>query len=56
MLGNFGAVIFAIGIGAWVYSKFIRRTNNPKTSLIASIATGVLGLIVFLTIYHSFLS
>ena len=56
MLGDFGAVIFAVGAGAWIYSQFMHRTKNPKSSLIASIAIGVLAFIVFLTIIHSFLS
>ena len=51
------ALFFAAGVAAWTYSQIVRRSgvNNPRTSLPATAAVGIIAFIVFFTILHFFL-
>ena len=53
----FIAVVFAVGIGAWVYGKF-QRSNGGLTqrSLIGAAVAGVIAFIVFLTLASTLLN
>ncbi|HMS50539.1 MAG TPA: hypothetical protein PKA02_03860 [Candidatus Saccharibacteria bacterium] len=50
------AFVFSIGVGAWVYSKFQRRTGNQtQKSLTAAAVVGVFAFIVFFSLAKMFL-
>ncbi len=45
------ALIFAVGVGAWVYSKVVRRTGgNATTSIIASVVVAIVVFIIAFTL------
>lgn len=46
------AVLFAVGSGAFVYSWFMKRSNDPKGSTIAAAAVGVIAFFVFFTVFN----
>lgn len=48
------ALLFGAGVGAWVYSQMMRRTNVPKTSLYTAIGAGIVAAFVIYTIFASF--
>jgi hypothetical protein len=50
MGAGFVGVIAGIGVAAWTYSKFSRRTNNAQTSVIAAVAVGLVAFIVLFTL------
>jgi len=47
----FIAIVFGVGVGAWVYGKF-QKSNGGLTqrSLIGAAVAGIMAFIVFLTI------
>jgi hypothetical protein len=47
----FASLLFAVGSTAWIHSKFMRRTNNGKSSLVAAVVIGVIAFIVFYTLF-----
>ena len=53
----FIAVVFGLGIGAWVYGKF-QRSNGGLTqrSLIGAAVAGIMAFIVFLTLSNMILN
>jgi uncharacterized protein with PQ loop repeat len=58
MLGSgFFALLFAIGVTAWMYSKMSQRTgsSNAKPAIIMSLVVGIIAFIVFFTILKFFL-
>lgn len=52
LMSNFVvALIFAVGVGAWVYSKVVRRTGgNATTSIIASVVVAIVVFIIAFTL------
>lgn len=52
LMSNFVvALIFAVGVGAWVYSKVIRRAGgNTTTSIVASVVVAIVVFIVAFTL------
>jgi hypothetical protein len=52
----FIAIVFAVGIGAWVYGKF-QKSNGGLTqrSLIGAAVAGLIAFIVFLTLASTIL-
>ena len=53
----FIAVVFAVGVGAWVYGKF-QKSNGGLTqrSLIGAAVAGVLAFILFITLASTLLN
>lgn len=43
------SLLFAVGIGAWVYTKFMRYSGNNTQQ--AAIATGVSAVVIFVVVY-----
>ena len=49
------ALLFACGVAAWVYNKVQHRNGGvTKQSLIAAAAVGVVAIIVFYTLFITF--
>ncbi len=53
----FIAVVFAVGVGAWVYGKF-QKSNGGLTqrSLIGAAVAGVIAFILFITLASTLLN
>lgn len=53
----FIAVVFAVGVGAWVYNKF-QKSNGGLTqrSLIGAAVAGVIAFILFITLASTLLN
>ena len=50
MTDGFTALIFAVGLGGWVYSYFMKNTMRQQPSLMAAGVAGVAGFIVIFTL------
>ncbi len=49
------ALLFALGVGAWVYNKVQHRNGGiTKQSLIAASAVGAVALVIFYTLFITF--
>jgi len=55
MTNGFTSALFSIGIATWVYVKFSQRSNNPRSSIMAAVVTGIIAFIVFFTVLRTFL-
>ena len=51
MSAGLTSLFFAAGVTAWVYNKFMRRTNHVRSSAIVAGLVGVIALIVFYTMF-----
>jgi uncharacterized membrane protein len=45
------AVLFGLGVGAWIFNKTSHRTNNVRTSLITATFVGLIVAFVFFTLF-----
>jgi uncharacterized protein HemY len=54
MGAGFVGLIAGIGVGAWTYSKFSRRTNNAQTSVIVAVVVGLIAFVVLFTLFSHF--
>ena len=54
MGAGFVGLVAGIGVGAWVYSKFSRRTNNAQTSAIVAVVAGLVAFVVLFTLLSHF--
>jgi|GEM_PF-727677 len=53
----FIAIVFAVGIGAWVYGKFQKSNGGlTRSSLIGAAVAGLIAFIVFLTLASTILN
>ena len=50
MTDGFTALVFAIGVGGWVYSYFMKNTMRQRSSLTAGGVASVVGFIVIFTL------
>jgi O-antigen ligase len=47
------ALFLSVGVSAWLYNQFMKRTNNKQNSVIAAIFVGIIVFIICLTLFHS---
>lgn len=52
MSNSFYAILFAVGFGTWVYSRFVHYTNSQRNSLIGAGVAALLGFFVIFTLLN----
>jgi hypothetical protein len=45
------AILFGLGVGAWIFNKTSHRTNDVRTSLITATFIGLIVAFVFFTLF-----
>jgi hypothetical protein len=51
------AIMFGLGVGAWIYNKTSHRTgHNTRTSIITAVFVGLIVAFIFYTLFRIFIA